>query len=183
MYWCRSKNIAGVILTVNFLAVISLSACKHDKEVSTLKFFDLKGYFKADSIKLTKLNRQVFKTVIHNKNSETKSVHIDNWGNELRLFGESDINKPAWKDSYLVENTANTLVYKAKYPELETREITINKVGDKVKRILIINHTRNLLYETREKLTYVPDSMYRIEKTQQVRLLGINRYDIRGVLN
>jgi len=162
-----------------------LPSCKPDiKETgAAITYFDLKGFIKNNAAQLNKLNRPVFKTMVHNGITESKKVNIEDWDRELGLFSGSDINKPAWKDSYLVENTDSTIFYKAKYPELETREVTINKTGDKVKRIFIINHTKNLLYETNEKLTYVPDSMYRIEKTQQVRLLGINQYDIKGMLN
>jgi len=172
--------------TITALIFIAfLSACKPDSKETgeKLTYFDLKGYFKTDSAKLAKANKLVLKTVVHNKITETKRVHIDNWGNELRLFSSSDINKPAWKDSYAMQNTTNTLIYTAQDSTLETKRIIINKDGDKVKWILIFNHTKNLLYETKEKLTYIPDSMYRIEKTQKVRLLGLNRYDIKGMLN
>jgi hypothetical protein len=171
-------------MTTLFFFISVLPACKPDiKETGgALIYFDLKGYFKSSAVQLTAHNRPVFKTAIHNSITESKKVTIDNWERELSLFSASDINKPAWKDSYTVQNTGNAIFYKAKDPELETKEITINKDGDKVKWIIIINHTKNLLYETKEKLTYIPDSMYRVEKTQQVRLMGMNRYDIKGVL-
>ena len=162
-----------------------LSACKPDlKETGRgIKYFDLKAYFKARVSKLTTQNRPVLKTVTHNGVTETKTVHIDNWERELNMFSESDINKPAWKDSYSVQNTGGSLIYMAKDPELQTREIIVNKDKDKVKWILIFNHTKNILYETREKLTYFPDSVYQIEKSQHVKLMGINRYMIKGILN
>ncbi len=185
MYWCKSAIVHRFVFVAGIIFTWLLPSCKPDiKETgATISYFDLKGYIKTTSAQLTLLNRSVFKTMVHNGITESKKVHIDNWDRELSLFSGSDINKPAWKDSYQVKTTANTIFYKAKYPELETKEITINKDGNKIKWILIINHTKNLLYETKEKLTLVPDSMYRIEKTQRVRLLGINTYDIKGVLN
>lgn len=181
----QTKAIYPAVILAALLFILFLPACKPDiKETGAgLTYFDLKGYIKNNAAQLNRLNRPVVKTMVHNGVTESKKVNIDNWDRELGLFSGSDINKPAWKDSYLVQNTANMIYYKAKYPELDTREITVNKDGNKVKWIIIINHTKNLLYETKEKLTYVPDSMYRIEKTQQVRLLGMNRYDIKGVIN
>jgi len=183
MYWFNPKITYRAVIAVIILFTAILPACKPDvKETGgTLSYFDLQGYFQANSAQLAKLNKPVLKTVVHNGITESKKVHIDSWDRELSLFSEADINKPAWKDSYWIQNTANTLIYKAKYPELETREIIINKVKDKIKSILIIGYTKNLLYETKEKLTYFPDSMYRIEKFQHVKLLGVNRYDIKGV--
>lgn len=185
MYWCRSVSRFWAALSVGILFVALLPACKPDiKETgAALTYFDLKGYFKNNAAQLNLHNRPVFKTVIHNGITESRKVQIDNWDRELSLFSGSDINKPAWKDSYQVKATADSLIYTAKYPELETRAIIINRDGNKIKGILILNHTKNLLYETKEKLTYLPDSMYRIEKSQQVRLMGSNRYDIKGVLN
>jgi len=169
-------------LAVAFAAAI-FSSCKPEiKETGAgLKYFDLKGYFYADSARLTHQNKPVLKTVIHNGVTQTRKVHIANWGNELSLFISSDINKPAWKDSYTVQTSGDALIYKAKEPGLQTTQIIINRPNNKVKWILIFNHTKNMLYETKEKLTYFPDSMYMIEKTQKVRFMGSNRYDIKGM--
>jgi hypothetical protein len=124
------------------------------------------------------------KTVTHNGVTESKKVKIDNWMRELSLFSESDINKPAWRDSYKIQQTDHTLIYMATDTTLKTREIIINKKQDgQVQYIAIYNYTKNLLYDTREKLTYMPDSIYKIEKTQHVKLLGTNKYVIVGSLN
>lgn len=162
-----------------------ITSCKKDSSasVNTMAFFDIKGYFRADSLRLTKLNPLVNKTVVHNQIAETKKVRIPNWGIELNLFTESDINKPAWKSSYSVQTENDLLIYKAKDPLLKTQEIVIKKEGDKVKWILIFNHTKNILYETAEKLSYFPDSLYLIQKSQKVRLLGKETYRISGSFN
>jgi len=184
MYWYKIENRHCVVLVACTIFIALLSACKPAiKETGAhLSYFGLKGFFKTTAAKLTRHNKPVLKTAVHNGISQSKTVAINNWEMELSLFSASDINKPAWKDSYAVQNTGNTVFYKTQDPDLETKEITINRDGNKIKWILIINHTKNLLYETKEKLTYVPDSMYRIEKWQHVRLLGTNRYDIKGVI-
>lgn len=184
MYWCKlhlNKTLAllGIILLLS-----GLQACRPDKTQSngTLKYFDVAGYFKADTARLQKLNPEVDKTVTHNGVTENKKVHIPNWGQELNLFIQSDINRPAWKNSYAVLNTDSLVIYNAKTPDLRTTRIVIRKDRDKIKWIVIYNHTRNLLYETKEKLSYFPDSLYLIEKSQQVKLMGKNLYRIKGTL-
>jgi hypothetical protein len=180
MYWCKSKLFLFAALSWG----IFLSACKPAiKETgASLKYFDLKGYFKKDSARLAKQNPLVFKTVSHNGTDESKQVHIANWGLELSLFKESDINLPALKDSYSITADSNFLIYRAKYPELKTREILIKKLDGKVKWIVIFNQSKNILFHTAEKLSYLPDSLYMIEKSQSVRFLGTNKYRIKGVL-
>lgn len=182
MYWYNPTCKRLILLLTCLLA---LQACKKDSAAArdTMKYFDLKGFFRTDSLRLSKADPLVNKTVVHNKTSENKKVHIHDWGNELSLFTGSDINKPAWKESYTVQADTNFLIYKAKDPTLKTRDIIIKKDGDKVKWILIFNHTKNILYETQEKLSYFPDSLYIIQKAQRVRLLGTDDYKITGAFN
>jgi hypothetical protein len=184
MYWYKSKK-AYQALAISICLMSGLQACKPDiKETGAkLKYFDLKGYFERDSARLTKLNKPVLKTAIHNGIPETKKVFITNWGTELSLFKASDINRPAWKNSYKVEAGSNIMIYQAKYPELKTREIMIKLVDGKVKWIVIFNYTKNILYNNVEKLSYFPDSLYWIEKKQTVKLLGTNKYQVKGLFN
>lgn len=174
-------------LRIFFLVAIAtfFSACKpeHIDEGTKLKYFDLKSYFKAEAARLQKAGKPVTKTVDHNKAKETKQVSIDKWETELSLFASSDINKPAWRDSYKVTDDGTIAIYEAKDPELKTREIIVNRPNNKVKWIVIYNGTKNMLYQTTEKLSYFPDSAYVINKLQQVRLLGTNQYVITGLLN
>ncbi|GAB3922377.1 hypothetical protein [Mucilaginibacter myungsuensis] len=162
-----------------------LAACKPEiKETGAeLKFFDIKGYFKADSTRLRIKAPMVTKTVNHNGKIETEQVKIQNWGTELEPFIASDINKPSWRDSYKIQTGINLLVYTAIDPDVKTRNIMIKKVGGKLIWITIYNHTKNLLYEDKETLTYFPDSLYTIKKWQHVRLMGNDSYDIKAVFN
>jgi hypothetical protein len=181
------EGIAQAIALFFLILLTSLlPSCKpaNLQDAAKPRYFDIKGYFHADSLRLTKLNHIVTKSVTHNGVTETKQVHINNWGVELNLFIQSDINKPAWWDSYTIQNSAHTVVYRAKTPDMKTREIVINKNPDNsIKWILIYNSTQNILYQTTEKLSYFPDSLYIIKKDQKVRLLRANKYLVKGTLN
>jgi hypothetical protein len=179
MYWYKPK--LKVVIALIGGIVLLQTACKPAiKEKS--KFFDIRGFFMDDTARLTRLNPLVLKNVTHNGVSETKSVKIGNWGQELDLFIGSDINKPAWKDSYTVIDEGGTVMYKAKFPELKVREILVKQDKGKVKWLLIYTKTKNILYTSTEKLSYFPDSLYLIEKDQKVRLMGNNHYRIEGVI-
>ncbi|MGF7079978.1 hypothetical protein [Mucilaginibacter sp. UYCu711] len=174
-----------MIIVFALLFISLLPSCQSDntQTETDLNYFDIKGFFTADTARLRKLNHITHKTVKHNGITETKDVHITNWGLELSLFSQSDINKPAWRNSYIIEKGNNIEIYRAKYPDLKTREIIIKKEGGKVKWILISNATKNVLYQTKEKLSYFPDSIYIIQKYQKVRLLSANQYVVKGSLN
>lgn len=187
MYWYRWKPALTIAVTGGIILSICVIGCKPDiKETS---YFDLKGYFQADAARLQRLNPSVSKTVTHNGVSESKRVKIDSWARELDMFISSDINVPALKNSYAITNEGDFTIYRAKYPELKVHEILIKKDKGKVKWILIFNTTKNLLFnkyffsQTIEKLSYFPDSLYLIQKSQSVRFMGKNYYKIQGVIS
>ncbi|GAC1300276.1 MAG: hypothetical protein NVSMB24_00510 [Mucilaginibacter sp.] len=184
MYWYR--KLPGNLFIAGAIAVIfCVSDCKPDiKETgAALKYFDIKGFFTAEAMRLDRLNTPVVKTVTHNGVTQHKKVRIGNWERELDLFIGSDINRPAWKDSYTVTVSGDIVIYRAKDPKLKMRQIDIKRDKDKVKWILIFNRTKNLLYETTEKLSYFPDSLYSIEKYQHVKLMGNNTYSVQGLIS
>ncbi len=162
-----------------------IASCRPDikESAGTLKYFDIKGFFHADSARLSHKNPLVTKTVSHNRVVQTKKVHINNWGTELAPFIDADINKPAWRDSYALQTGKGLLIYVAKTPELKTRQIIIKQLAGKVIWIQVYNNTKNLLYEDIELLTYFPDSLYSITKSQKVRFMGKNTYVIKGFFN
>jgi hypothetical protein len=180
MYWYKITKWTGFVWLCGI--IMCCSACKPDiKETgATLKYFDLKGFLNADTTRLNKLNPTVIKTVGHNGSNQTKKVKIDNWGRELGLFMDADINKPAWQNSYNITQDSSTLIYTAKDPALKMAEMVIKRHKQKVKWIMILNNTSNILYTSSERLTYYPDSLYLIQKGQHVRLMGNNFYRIEG---
>jgi hypothetical protein len=182
MYWYKPLNISRLALGI--LAASCFFACKPDiKETgATLKYFDIEGYFTGDTARLNRQHKPVLKTITYNGQTEQKTVHINNWGLELDSFIGSDINRPAWKNSYDIIADSSFLIYKAKYPDLKMRKMVIRKENGKVKWILIFNKTKNIIYQTTQKLTYFPDSLYMIEQDQRVRLMGINHYKVQGVI-
>lgn len=167
------------------LIIVWLASCQSDNNISSNSqaYFSLKSYFKSEATRLRKSGPAVKKSISDNGQAEIRTVHIDNWDTELALFSESDINKPAWKDSYHTKTSARKITYKAKEPNLRTRQIVIFTGKDRyVQRIDIDNQDDNFLYKTREKLTYIPDSGYVIKKHQAVRVLGSHDYIVEGWL-
>jgi hypothetical protein len=186
MCWCKKC----FVLVCGFVILVSIQSCKGDIHAGsdTKQFFDLKKYFAAESVRLTKAKPLIDKIAVHNSIKEAKKVIVPNWNAELSLFSESDINKPAWKASYTASTSEGITTYTATDPDLKTRSIVIKKQQDKVKLILIYNSTKTTLFGkalswTTEELSYVPDSMYRIQKRQFARILGENKYFVKGLFN
>src|SRR5690554_5546870 len=168
-----------------YLSVFFLLSCtgqREDTELIKKAYFDLAGYFKAHGEALSQKQAKIRKTIVKNGRSESKTLQIGDWEKELSLFVGSDINKPAWTPSYETTQEGDTLTYRALDPDLRTQLIRISGSGNAVAMVYIKNQEENALYKSEEELFYYPDSLYRIDKRQDVRVIGINEYRIEGRL-
>lgn len=160
-----------------------LTGCagKEKQTVTEKRYFDLKSYFDGEAARLRKENTAIEKTVSQNNKAETKTLQITDWGTELELFSSSDINKPAWRDSYKITRSKNSVKYISADEELRTSKIFIKTdSAGTISHISIINKTDNALYSSIEELIYIPDSLYSIKKEQHVLIIGDNSFSISG---
>ncbi|MFB5944663.1 hypothetical protein [Albibacterium profundi] len=174
-----------VLLTVvgSFLGACSGSN-SNAPNLQTDVYFDIKGFFEEEAHRLSQDTNLIHKEISRNGGEkESKSLLIKDWLKEFSLFIESDINKPAWTSSYEVSHEGDAIVYTSNDPELRTKKIRIEKDGETVESIIIHNEVENKLYKSIEELYYSPDSIYRIEKLQDVRVIGANHYLITGSFN
>src|SRR5690554_1983523 len=162
--------------------MLSFSSCINTEAEAVQEeyFFSLKNYFESEAQRLTNQQSVIQKEVKRNATSEEKEIEIEDWKKEFGLFIESDINKISWRDSYQEIRHQDTLIYQSKDPELRTQEIVIIKENEQIKEISIKNIVKNYLYNSVENLVYFPDSIYQVNKTQDVIVLGANKYEISG---
>ncbi len=166
------------------LFVVFISSCTIQEETkSKYDFFDIKGFFEAEAKRLSQKRTLSNKIVTQNNQSEIKKGLPVDWNDELALFIASDLNKPAWINSYKRSEDDLRISYLAIDTNLRTRYIEIKKdQNGKAFFLKIKNISRNMLYESSEELTYIPDSSYTINKNQRVRFLGNNQYQIKGTI-
>jgi hypothetical protein len=163
--------------------LLLISSCSGPEQTADLRYIDLKGYFEAEAARMEQSGRKVDKTVSRNGSAESKTGIAPDWRTELSLFIESDINKPAWKTSYSIREDSISVEYEAIGDDLRTRLIKIMKDthGD-IREVSITNQISNRLYSSSEELSYIPDSLYKIFKKQDVIVIGQNEYEIKGLL-
>lgn len=163
---------------------LGLTCCNEPQGKTLNMFTDIKGYFIKEAFRLQKHNHSIKKRVIQNGITETKSMVIIKWMNELSPFIESDINKLSWEKSYHISKSEGLIEYTALDDNLKTQKIKITEYPNhSIKAIEIANRSKNILYNSEEILKYIPDSMYQITKNQHVLLLGDNNYKIEGDFN
>lgn len=176
--------------SISCIIILITQACQgvnqasSTEEFQTQSYFSLHSYFQSEANRLQNQIDSIHKTVEIDQQIEMKTVKIQNWQEELHVFMESDINKPAWSKSYQIDSSDFHVTYTALEENLRTRKVVIKKNSlQKVEAILISNVTKNNLYATIENLEYYPDSLYKIETQQAVQVLGKKTYKISGQLD
>lgn len=168
------------LLIPGILLVILGCNPAENNQKNTLSYFDLKGYFEKEALRLTKLNPVFTKTVVVNNNPETKKIRISDWAKELSIFSDADINRSAWKGLFSTENTNEQEIYTSDNKKVPVKEVLITKRNGKIQAIRILIKTSNILYSSADTLSYYPDSLYQIKKKQEIRLLSEKNYSIAG---
>lgn len=158
------------------------TSCTEDKKAPDGQnaYFDIGGFFTTEATRLNQQAPQVSKLVDHNGKIEEKKIKVTDWKQELDLFISSDINKPSWKNSYSIEKDKNVTTYTALDTSLKVRKIRLERKAKKISSIEISSRVNNEIYTSTEILKYYPDSLYTINKEQNVKGLGDNTYKIKG---
>lgn len=180
----KNKRIGNALSLLIIGGALLLSSCQNDKTVqkqvkgSTLS---LDSFFNSEIEKLTKLNPTVEKTVIKDSDEEVKSLKIPNWQNELSGFIAADITKNADASLYNFREEDCQTIYQAKDPGLAIQYLAVeHDLKGKIRQVVIERKVDNSLYSSEEKLTYDVDSLYQIEKNQDILILGKSHYKIIG---
>lgn len=164
-----------------FLAVL-FSACgaPERENPSNAAYFDLKGYFNKEAAALNHKNPLVNKRVIVNENAEEKDIKVSNWEKELSVFVDADINKAAWNSEFKRQSNATGIVYISNNEKVPVKKVQIFKEKGNVKGIVITIHNSNYLYSSSDTLSYYPDSIYEVSKSQKIKLMSPKRYQVIG---
>lgn len=166
-----------------FLMAVFLFSCgnpEQPKQETAGTYFDLKGYFNKEAQALNRRGPMVKKSVVVNDKAEEKQLKVTDWQKELSIFIDADINKPAWKGEFKVSNNTNGSTYRSNNDQVPVKQVDIIRQGETVKWITILIHNSNYLYSSTDTLSYYPDSLYQIRKSQQIKLLSPKRYRITG---
>ena len=175
-------------------SLIFLTACSKESnptnELNTPKvYFSLQDFFQSEIDKLQSKQVVLHKYAFLNGKTEKKALHEIDWKTEFGAFLNSDINKPAWKDSYKIDSSANLqgqkqITYTALKPDLRTQKIAIHfgKDGIHPTFIQVVNQSKNPIYDATENLKYEVEKGYTIENEQQIMWMEKDNFKIEGEL-
>ncbi|MBB6001507.1 hypothetical protein [Arcicella rosea] len=160
--------------SITILVVLMLCvSCKEESTTTVHKYFDLKTAITHQISVLDKTKPTFSKTVWSENVPETKEVKIEDWSKEFELFLQTDLNKPAYLNSYEVSKSDSSIVYQLKKSEnLPVKNIKILLKNNRLTALDATIANQNYLYETDKhvKMTLVDNvvNYYLIEGTQKL---------------
>lgn len=164
--------------------VVFCASCnlKGEEKAKVKTYFDIETYFKAEAKRMAIKNGPIHKTVVINGKAEQKVISIKNWEKEFGAFIDADINKASWRGSFQVSGKADTKIYTSQSEKIPVKKLEVIEKKGKVISVQIFIHNINDLYISQDSLSYFPDSLYRIKKSQKIKIMGQKSYEIIGKL-
>ncbi len=165
--------------------IFFLISCNNETKKQTNTYFSLVEFFNQETVRLIKQKKTLNKIIKNDEIIEQKIISEIDWNKELEIFKECDINKPAWKSLYHIENEQlgnETIVrFTALEDDLLIKNICIKKnIKNNVIEIQINKSTKNNLYSSEEELIYNIETGYSIKRNQKVFLLGNSKLYIKA---
>lgn len=166
-------------LLLSGILLVFLSCNQAEKnQKNTLTYFNIKGYFEKEALRLTRVNPLLMKTVEVNEVAETKKIRVTDWAKEFSVFSDADINRNAWKGLFYKKVNDQQEIYTSDDKKVPVKEVMIIKRKGRVYGIRILIKYSNVLYSSADTLSYFPDSLYQVKKKQQIKLLSEKNYSI-----
>lgn len=162
--------------------ILCCSACtlKGQHQLDSKSYFDVAAYFNKEAARLNSAKAPINKSVSVNGKTETKQIHINDWKKEFDSFISADINKVSWQGAFQTTKNGQVTTYTSHSDKIPVKKVEITFLQGKVSAIRILVTNTNDLYTSKDTLTYYPDSLYEIKKSQQIKLMDEKKYQITG---
>jgi len=164
--------------------------CSCDKDVADVYYedqryyYDLPKFFKAQIDNLKDKDQWVRKHVTKDGHSHIIERGDVDWNEELGVFLDSDINRPAWRGEFKVD-TINlereyVITYKTGNEQIPVKNVvvTIDKQTKQCLKLTVDRRTENFLYKSDQSLYFTTGEGYIMKGKLSVTLLFDSEYSI-----
>ena len=145
------------------------------EDVPQSPFYDLQAFFEGEVKRLQAQQPSVEKTVSFDEATEVDRLDSMNYRQELKVFLDADINRPAWWDRYAIDSSRQdgalrSIRYQAKAEDLKIRSILLTFSRDSLRSVDIDLEAESAATGFRQELHYSPAKGFRIFTRQDVIL-------------
>lgn len=135
---------------------------------------------------LQSMGKHVRKKLTKDGQSQTIERGDVNWREELELFFESDINRPAWRGAFQADTVKleqmMVITYRTDNPEIPVKNVvvTLDRETRQCLRLTIDRGTENFLYSSTQKLFFTPGEGYTIKGHLKVPFIFESEFSVES---
>lgn len=149
------------------------------------KYYDLSGLVEQLTQDLEKDNPTVTKTVILNGEKELMKDTVSNWGKELALFKDADINQPVFDGAYEAKTSESQQLFIPLNPgSVKVQKLLVEEVDSKPSHIFIEAEEENILFtSTRTMELFLKNGKliaYSVKARQAINFGSTTEYEVVG---
>lgn len=181
--------LVGALLAIQ---LCFLESCTGDHQTADnqkleKKYFDLSGFVEGQMAQMVSQALPCKKIAGINGKFEEKSLVSNELEQELQVFVDADINKPAWSDKYSIDSLKEggsvvEIKYLAMSPKMKTRELTVTySPGNEVSQVYVRRVVKSVIADTYNDMFLWPGKGYEISTVQAVALSDTTRMEVKVV--
>lgn len=170
--------------------VVFLSSCSQDPAEVLFEdqryYYDLPAFISKQMDNLQGKGQWVRKHVTKDGHSHIIERGNIDWKEELDVFKESDINRPAWRGEFKVDSISLervfVITYKTENEEIPVKNVvvTVDKDTKQCLQISVDRRTKNFLYSSDQSLYFTTGEGYMMKGKLSVTLLFDSEYSIES---
>jgi hypothetical protein len=165
------SNSCKMLLLLHMLFFLA-SCTNTDSNAIQSEYFSLSSYFETQKIDLLNTKQAVKKVTSFGTELTSEIISKPDWEKEFALFTAQDINKPALKNTFIIDtlnqDSLNLLRYASIDKDAKIQKVEITFLKQEVKQIYILVNKNNYIYSTNQELRYTNGLGYKIIGSQDV---------------
>jgi hypothetical protein len=183
-------------ILLSIISLFIIGSCQSPDDTAQAKiYFDLRSFIEQQIVELNKRKPLVNKEMSLGDNKDNKETTDIDWGKELELFIQADLNKQAYKLSYdITHPTPSTDLYMLKSGEklpVKSLKIVIDETSKQPNLIEALIQDENKLYDSEKQLsltcTMRPEGVwliktYEIGGFQHLTMTDKKAFYVKGII-
>ncbi len=166
------------------LFIVLLIGCSQKEPVNKdLRYFDLQRFFNSEAQRLSASKAQLKKSTLFDGQHDSTILTQPDWHKEFALLMHADINKPAWKNSFVIDTVNHDSILLIRYTATENhiavRLLEVTRVKGEVIKIHCKSVADNFVYATTQEMWYAPHEGFSVWGSQKVLWFYEKRYEIK----
>lgn len=169
-----------------FVLFIVFTACSDIKVKPEEKiYFSISPFIDSLVVDLEQNKTGLKKTAYLNKSKDSSTTQKVDWGKELEIFKEAEINKSSYRGKFIVDSTLSNdqkiITYSTDDKKIRAKYLKVTSENGNISSIVIKLKTDNALYSSTQNLELTPNKGFSVEGMQNIAQLNVDSFKLIGV--